>query len=117
MPNWFSKEPAIPFMAKIEKSEISYTRDILCPNGNYLSQIDLQQKCNIYINFLDYMTIVRNIKKKYKETTLYPFESPHITTIIEHLGMSMKGCTHIYTLLGNYDNKLESKIAKNGLKT
>ena len=30
----------------------------------------------------------------------------------EHLGMSMKGCTHIYSLLGNYDNKLESKIAK-----
>ena len=26
--------------------------------------------------------------------------------------MSMKGCTHIYTLLGNYDNKLESEIAK-----
>ena len=25
----------------------------------------------------------------------------------------MKGCTHIYTLLGNYDNKLELEIAKN----
>ena len=25
--------------------------------------------------------------------------------------MSMKGCTHIFTPLGNYDNKLESKIA------
>ena len=24
----------------------------------------------------------------------------------------MSGCSHIYTLLGNYDNKPESKIAK-----
>ena len=63
IPIWFSKEPAIPFMAKIEKSGIYYVRDILSPNGNYLSQIELQQKWNIDINFLDSMTIVRNIKK------------------------------------------------------
>ena len=24
----------------------------------------------------------------------------------------MKGCTHVYSLLGNYNNRLESKIAK-----
>ena len=44
MPIWFSKEPAIPFMAKIEKSGIPYVRDILSLNGNYLSQTELQQK-------------------------------------------------------------------------
>ena len=51
------------------------------------------------MNFLEYMTIVRNIKKMYKETILYPFEGPYIPTIIEHLGMSMKGCTHIYSMI------------------
>ena len=62
-----TKEPTIPFMARIEKSRISYVRDILSPNGNYLCQIELQQKWNIVINFLDYMTIVRNIKKYIKK--------------------------------------------------
>ena len=85
-------------------------------NGNFLSQIKLQQKWNVDIYFLDYMTIVRNIKKMYKETTLYPFESPYTPTIIEHLGMSMKGCTHIFSLIGNCNDKPETKVARNGLK-
>ena len=68
----------MPFIAKTEKSGNTYVRDI---------------------NFLEYMTIVRNIKKMYKETILYPFEGPYIPTIIEHLGMSMKGCTNIYSMI------------------
>ena len=35
------------------------------------------------------------IRGIYKETTSYPFDSPYIHTIIENLGMSMKGLTSL----------------------
>ena len=68
----------MPFIAKTEKSGYTYVR---------------------YINFLEYMTIVRNIKTIYKETILYPFEGPYLPIIVENLGMSMKGCTNIYSMI------------------
>ena len=108
MPIWFSTEPAIPFMAKIEKSWNILCQRYLFPKWK-LSKQDWAATAMEY-KYQLLRLYMSHIFLNYKETTLFSFEGPYIHTIIEHLGMSRKGCTHMYTLLGKYDNKLESKV-------
>ena len=70
---WLSNGAGNTILSKIDKIGKSYFRDTLSLYGYILGQTELQQKWKLDMNSLYYRTVVINIKKIYKETTLYPF--------------------------------------------